>query len=945
MANSKEKIEELESNVSLVREEIRDMNTSVDERLKTMGEAFNQSMEESFNRMMETMRTMMTNREGGGSTQRDTHRRDEQTAYHHPTLRGEHTALVPRRNVKLEFPRFSGGDPTEWMSKATQYFTYHEMPRHERVIFASYHFTEEANQWWQAKSKAIGLPVHQIPWERFEVELWTRFGPIDGEDFDEALCHIQQKGSLLEFQREFEKLQNRVEGWTEKALVGAFMGGLHKSISSGIRIFKPRTLLEVINLARLRDEQLQQEKRWSNPRSHFNKSLQPNSRTDVTTTLSEKPAPSPKRLSWDELKKKRSLGLCFSCDEKYSPGHRCKQPQLFIMEGAEDDKSEPEEVEEEGDTHEITLHALTGWNAPKTIRLHAKIKNQHLLALVDSGSTHNFISDKMVQGIKLQAAVTKPFEVRVANGSPLRCHRKYEKVVIQLGDAKFEVTLYALPLVGLDLVMGMHWLESLGPMLCDWKAQTLQFEWQDRQVMLNGLRPTTIRPTTHQDMEKEERQGQLLFAVCATEKPQGLQPLNDDMRALVNQFEDIFQTPTGLPLTRTIEHHINLKEGTNPINVRPYRYAYFQKDEIERQVTEMLQSGIIRPSSSPFSSPVLLVKKKDGSWRFCTDYRALNSATIKDRFPIPTVEDMLDELHGAVFFTKLDLTARYHQVRMHSADIHKTAFRTHHGHYEYLVMPFGLCNAPSTFQALMNDIFRPLLRRFVLVFFDDILIYSSSWELHLQHVKEVLTLIREHQLSIKLKKCDFGKNELEYLGHIITHKGVKADCSKIKAMTDWPTPTTVTELRGFLGLTGYYRKKIRDYGIIARPLTNLLRKGRFVWEPEAEEAFQKLKTAMTTTPTLALPDFSKPFVITTDASGDGIGAVLSQNNQPIAFMSRSLGVTKRSWSTYAREMLAILVAIRTWRPYLMGRRFTIQTDQRSLRYMLDQRILTPEQQK
>lgn len=196
-----------------------------------------------------------------------------------------------------------------------------------------------------------------------------------------------------------------------------------------------------------------------------------------------------------------------------------------------------------------------------------------------------------------------------------------------------------------------------------------------------------------------------------------------------------------------------------------------------------------------------------------------------------------------------------------------------------------------------------------------------------------------------MKKCEFGKGELEYLGHIISGEGVKVDKAKVKAMLDWPALTTITELRGFLGLTGYYRKFDKDYGLIAKPLTNLLKKGKSEWQQEGEEAFNQLKTALTTTPTLAMPDFNAPFIIQTDASGEGIGAVLTQHGKPLAYMSRSLGVSKQSWSTYAREMLAIVIAIRTWRPYLLGRKFTIQTDQRSLRFLLEQRILTPEQQK
>ncbi|XP_010474544.1 PREDICTED: uncharacterized protein LOC104754084 [Camelina sativa] len=661
------------------------------------------------------------------------------------------------------------------------------MPREQRVSFASYHLTEEANLWWQAKSKAIGLPDRQMPWERFEVELWTRFGPLDGEDFDEALCHIQQKGSLLEFQREFERLQNKVEGWTEKALVGAFMGGLHKSISSGIRIFKPKTLLEVINYARLRDDQLQQEKRWNNPRI-----MAPPPAYTVSHPRGEssKPTP-PRKLSWEELKKKRSLGLCFSCDDNFFPRHKCKQPQLFIMESEADGEEVAVETTEEVDqSPEITLHALTGWDAPTTIRLRADIGKHHLLALVDSGLTHNFISLKAAQRLRLQFTPTPSFWVRVANGEPLTCAGKFDEVLVQIGEAAFTVTLHAVPLVGLDLVLGVKWLESLGPTVCDWKARNIQIEWAGRTHTFSGLQHISIHATDSNNIVKEARQGQTLFAICLSDTNPTLLPVEPEMQALIQEFDALFHTPDGLPPRRAIEHRIPLKEGTNPVNVRPYRYAYFQKEEIEKQVSEMLTSGIIRPSCSPFSSPVLLVKKKDGSWRFCTDYRALNAATIKDRFPIPTVEDMLDELHGATFFTKLDLTAGYHQVQMHPSDVHKTAFRTHNGHYEYLVMPFGLCNAPSTFQALMNEIFRPLMRKSVMVFFDDILVYSPTWTSHLQHVREVFSLLHHHGLSVKFKKCDFGRRELEYLGHIISTTGVKVvseprDCKTKHKVFDW----------------------------------------------------------------------------------------------------------------------------------------------------------------
>jgi len=291
--------------------------------------------------------------------------------------------------------------------------------------------------------------------------------------------------------------------------------------------------------------------------------------------------------------------------------------------------------------------------------------------------------------------------------------------------------------------------------------------------------------------------------------------------------------------------------------VRPYRYPQLLKDELERQCDNMMQQGIIQESTSPFSSPVLLVKKRDLTWRFCVDYRALNDKAVKDRFPIPVVDELLDELKGARYFTKLDLRSGYHQVRMHPDDIEKTAFRTHLGHYEFLVMLFGLTNAPVTFQALMNDVLKPFLCRFVLVFFNDILIYSSSWAEHLQHVKAVFQRLREHLLFVKRSKCFFGEESVGYLVHIISHAGVAMDPEKVAAVEAWPRPRTLRALRGFLGLTGYYRKFIAGYGAVAAPLTALLKGGAFSWNDAAERAFLDLKRALTSAPLLQLPDFSR----------------------------------------------------------------------------------------
>ncbi|KAJ0028630.1 hypothetical protein Pint_35011 [Pistacia integerrima] len=480
-----------------------------------------------------------------------------------------------------------------------------------------------------------------------------------------------------------------------------------------------------------------------------------------------------------------------------------------------------------------------------------------------------------------------PSIAKKANGDKLSSEGKCSNTKLSVQDIPIVTDFYLLPLGGCDIVLGTFWLQTLGPIVWDFSRLSMKFSLKGNSHTLTGATTKDISILDCHSLEKSSKRG-VIVSLCSIQEPDTYPTPHPLLQKVLNDFHDVFSIPMGLPPNRTHNHKIPLFEGAQPTNVRPYRYPHFQKAEIEKIVKELLHDGVIQPSQSPYSSPVLLVRKTDGSWRMCVDYRALNNVTIKDRFPIPVVDELLDELHGSKIFSKLDLRSGYHQIRVAPEDVHKTAFRTHDGHYEFLVMPFGLSNAPSTFQSLMNEIFRPFLRKYVLVFFDDILIYSQSLSDHVEHLCTVLEVLRQHKLFAKLSKCRFGCQQIDYLGHIISSEGVSVDNKKIECIQSWPFPSSLKALRGFLGLTGYYRKFIQNYGKLAAPLTNMLKKDSFHWNHEARQAFDALKQAMVNPPVLSLPDFSKPFIIECDASGAGIGAVLMQARRPLAFLSQKL---------------------------------------------------------
>jgi len=392
---------------------------------------------------------------------------------------------------------------------------------------------------------------------------------------------------------------------------------------------------------------------------------------------------------------------------------------------------------------------------------------------------------------------------------------------------------------------------------------------------------------------------------------------------VVHEFGDVFpdEVPR-LPPSREVEFFIDLVPGTSPVSMAPYHMALAKLVELKKQIEDLMEKQFIRPSTSPWGAPVLLVKKKDGSSRLCVDYRQMNKMTIKNKYPFPRIDDLMDQLHESSVFLKIDLRSGYHQILVKADDVQKTAFRSRYGHYEYVIMPFGVTNAPAVFMDYMNRIFRPFLDKFVVVFIDDILIYSRTREEHAEHLRLVLGVFREKQLYAKLSKCEFWMDEVQFLGHVISAQGIAVDPAKVEAEVKWENPKSATEIRSFVGLVGYYRRFIEGFSKIVAPLTLLTRKDQpFTWTDKCEESFQELKKRLTSAPILVIPNVGKPFEVYCDASHLRLGCVLMQEKRVVAYASRQLKVHERNYPTHDLELAAIVFALKIWRHYLYGAQF------------------------
>lgn len=417
------------------------------------------------------------------------------------------------------------------------------------------------------------------------------------------------------------------------------------------------------------------------------------------------------------------------------------------------------------------------------------------------------------------------------------------------------------------------------------------------------------------------------------------------LKNLCKKFPKLFhQEGKNLTFTNVVKHKIQTTDEI-PLHTKPFRYSPVERQEIQRQINKLLDQDIIRHSHSPWSAPIFLVSKKPDAannkkWRLVIDYRKLNEKTIKDKYPMPNITDVLDRIGRAKYFTALDLASGYHQVEMDPRDVNKTAFSAIGGHFEFVRMPFGLSNAPATFQRVMDNILADLNGNCCLIYLDDIIVFSSSLQEHVSDLKLVFDRLNKANLKLQPEKSEFFRKEIEYLGHVVTESGIKPNPKKLIAIKSFPIPKTRKQIKAFLGLLGYYRKFINDFAAITKPLTQQLKgKATVVIDEEYRKTFETCKTLLCNDPILQFPDFTKSFILTTDASNFAIGAVLSQgtlnHDKPVSFASRTLSDTEINYSTVEKEMLAIIWATKHFRPYLYGQKFKIVTDHRPLTWLMN----------
>ncbi|GKB81871.1 putative reverse transcriptase domain-containing protein [Tanacetum coccineum] len=705
-----------------------------------------------------------------------------------------------------------------YFEKLESVFRISDCKERDKVKFATATLKGHALTWWNGRIASMGIyAANGTPWTK-----------LKGTDIDGYTNRFHELALLCP--RMVEPEQVKVE---------QYIRGLSKNIRGDVTSSRPISIDEAVRMAYQLMGQIIQDN--TDEVSEANAGAMTNA------------APNDNEVC-PRCKNKNHAGDCWKCD--------C--PKL-------------KKNGQGGNNHGVVykLGAVDAQQDPKVVTGTFLLNNRYATALFDSGVDKSFVSINFSTLINIKPVeLDTCYEVELVDGKVVSTNNVLIGCTLNLLNRSFPIDLMVIELGSFDIIIGMDWLSRYdAAILCGEKKVRIPLE--GNTLVIEGDRNNSrLKIVSCIKAQKYIEKGREQFLAQVTEQESKEKRLEDV--PAIRDFPKVF--PDGLPRLpppRQVEFCIDLIPSDALVARAPYRLAPSEMKELSKQMQELLEKGFIRPSSSPWGAPVLFVKKKDGSFRMCIDYRELNKLTINNRYPLPRIDDLFDQLQGSSVYSKIDLRSGYHQLRIREEDIAITAFRTCYGHYEFQVMSFRLTNAPAVFMDLMNRVCKPYLDKFVIVFINDILIYSKNKEEHGEHLKTILNLLRSEKLYAKFSKCDFWLDSVQFLGHVIDSSGVHVDPAKIEAIKNWAAPTTPTEVRQFLGLAGYYRRFIKEFSLISKPLTKLTQKNKpYVWGDDEEEAFQTLKLKLCSAPILSLPEGSEDFVVYYDASLKGFGTFL-----------------------------------------------------------------------
>jgi hypothetical protein len=871
-------------------------------------------------------------------------------------------------DVKVDIPEFEGRmQPDEfidWLNTIERIFEYKDVPEHHKVKLVAIKLRKHASLWWEhvKKQRERERKSRIVTWEKMKKALKRKYLPdhYRQDAFLKFHNFRQNELSVEDYTAEFDHSMMRCDiVEPEEQMVARYLGGLRSEISNVVQLQPYWTYNDVCKLAHKVEKQLKDRRSTSRPFNQGGITNRGSSSTAKTVPYSKvaaaksandgakPPAKNESPAGSNRPNTSNSNRKCFKC---HGFGHIASDcPNRKMISLVEEDLED--ELVDEGSEEEWTYadqgeslvirrilkstYIEEDWLRNNIFHTKCTFSGKVCNVIIDGGSCENVVSTTMVEKLNLKTEPhSHPYKLQwLKKGNDIQVTKKC-LIQFSIGkNYKDEVLCDVVPMDACHILLGRPWQYDKRAFHDGFK-NTYSFEKDGTKITLAPLRMLhTPKPSKGEgsnllsicEVERALTDCGKGYALVVVEKKDPIEiPLI--LQPLVEKFPDVVpeELPPGLPPMRDIQHHIDLVPGSILPNKAAYRMNPTEHEELQRQVDELITKGLVRESMSPCAVLALLVPKKDGSWRMCIDSRAVNKITVRYRFPIPRLDDLLDQLHGATVFSNLDLRSGYHQIRMRDGDEWKTAFKTRDGLYEWMVMPFGLSNAPSTFMRLMNHVFKPFMGKFVVVYFDDILVYSKSEEEHLEHLQHVFQTLQEQKLYVNLKKCRFFTNSLIFLGYVVSKEGIMMDPSKVEAIISWPIPKSIHDIRSFHGLASFYRRFINGFSTIIAPITECLKGGTFKWTEEAQKSFELLKQKVTEAPILILPDFSKVFEVDCDASNLGIGGVLSQEGKP---------------STYDKEFYALVRSLEHWNHYLLSKEFILHSDDEALKYLNSQQKL------